>query len=108
MKIDLLDFVDSNKSINNLREEAGFRQELNNLIAAIIRGEEDYYTSNDKLIENLGLKAKPIQDILDKRFGTGVCIYRNPEQYKIVLNKANIKRVQKFIDNERYEHEDEY
>lgn len=104
MKIDLLDFVDYNKRIDSLRIEADFREELNSIIAAIIKGEIKYYTSNDTLIENVGLKAKQVKEI----FITREWPYKKPDKYIIELNKANIKRVQKYIDNETYEKEDEY
>lgn len=96
MKIDLLDFVDSNKRIKNLEKEADFRKELNKLISYVIVGNENFFTSNKDLINNIGLKAEKSTSIF------------SDNNYIIRLNHPNIKKIQKFIDNERYEEEDEY
>ncbi len=96
MKIDLLDFVDSNKRIENLEKEAEFRKELNELISCVIVGKDHHSTKNYDLIKKLDLKAEKFLDVF------------SDNRYMIKINRSNIKKIQKFIDNERYEDEEEY
>ena len=106
MKIDLFDFVGVNENTKILEEEIAFRKELHKLIAAIISDEESFYTDNDELVERLKLKTKNVSNIISKATG-GNWTYKT-FRYKVELNKSNIKKVQKYLDNEVYDDEDAY
>ena len=98
MKIDLLKFVDDNKKIKDLENEADFKKELNKLIAKIIEGGEKFYTDSDELVNKLKLKAKKTECI-DGRNSFGWVIKKS-YKYGIKLTKENIKRVQEYLDEE--------
>lgn len=98
MKIDLIKFVENNKNIENLREEAKKKTELNNLISSIIRGEEYFYTDNKELLEDIEIKYTKKVNNTAVYIGY-TCTYEKGE-YKVKLTKENVKKVQKYIDKE--------
>lgn len=98
MKIDLLKFVDDNKKIKDLEDEADFKKELNKLIAKIIEGGEKFHTDSDELVNKLKLKFKKI-NYIDGRNSFG-WVVQKACKYEIKLTKENIKRVQEYLDEE--------
>lgn len=103
MKIDLFDFVGVNENTKIIEGEIVFRKELHKLIASIITDEETFRTKNKTIVERLKLKFRlerePRWDMYNR---IEVSIY------VVELNKSNINKVQKYLDNEVYDDEDAY
>lgn len=92
MIVNLNKYIEINKEIEELKEDAKMREELNNLVAAIIKGEEKYYTDSKKLIDTLKINAK--KETYNK-YSMWVNIR---EGYAIKINKTNIEKVNKYIN----------
>lgn len=92
MIVDLNKYIEINKEIEELKEDAEMRTELNNLVAAIIKGEKTYYTDSKKLIDTLKINAK--KEIYN-RYSMWVS---TKEGYAIKLNKTNIKKINNYIN----------
>lgn len=97
MKIDLMRFVEDNKEIDELRKKAKNKTEVNKLITSIINGEDEFYSDEEDLLKEMGLKYKK------RECSSYSMIYWNINKqmgkYKVNLTKENIKKVQKYIDN---------
>lgn len=94
MIVNLNKYIEINKEIEELKEDAEMREELNNLVASIIKGEKTYYTDSKKLIETLKINAK-------KETYNKYSMWVSPrEGYAIKLNKTNIEKVNKYINKE--------
>ncbi len=93
MIVDLNKYIEINKEIEELKEDAEMREELNNLVAAIIKGEEKYYTDSKKLIETLKINTK--KETYNKY---SMWASYPKEGYIIKLNKTNIEKVNKYIN----------
>lgn len=92
MIVDLNKYIEINKEIEELKEDAEMRTELNNLVAEIIKGEKEYFTDSEKLIKELGIKTKKEEY---HKYGMWCGIYSG---YKIKLNKTNIEKVNNYIN----------
>lgn len=97
MKINLMKFVNDNKEIEELRQEANYKEELNKLIASIIRGETYFYTDNCDLLDDIGVGYKKRESYISA-YTIGFS-YKNIGTYQTKLTKGNIEKVQKYIDN---------
>ena len=97
MKINLMEFVENNKKIENLRKEAKNKSEINKIIAAIITEDEYYYTDNKELLEEIGTKYTKENNSSCFTY-TINGIIRN--EYKVKLTKENIKKINKYINKE--------
>ena len=107
MKIDLLGIVQINEATNSMEREVEFRRELHKLIASIFNDEEYFFTKSDELVERTNVKVeKRTGNIISKE--TDFRWNINPYKYSIKLTKSNIKKVQKYLDNEVYDDEDTY
>lgn len=100
MMINLEKFVEKNEKIKELEEEKEFQEELRNIVASIIQGDETYETNSDKLVEELNFKVKKTKssNTISLLFGSTWCSYG--KDYTIKLNKTNIKKVQDYINKE--------
>jgi recombinational DNA repair ATPase RecF len=92
MIVNLNKYIEINKEIEELKKDAEMREELNNLVAAIIKGEKIYYTDSKKLIDTLKINAK--KETYNKYSMWGI----SKEDYAIKLNKTNIEKVNKYIN----------
>lgn len=99
MKIKLLEFVKSNDEINDLKNEADFKKELNRLIANIITGEEEFSTNNKTLVDKLDIKYKKNDSSICGYYGNPFRTHFRGE-YMFKLNLTNIKKVQNYINKE--------
>lgn len=98
MKIDLMKFVERNEKIEELRKEALFETELNKMIASVIKGNEYFYTDDEELLEEIGLKY----ETNDCHYSI-IYVYNDENgnrRYKVKLTKNNIRKIQKYIDEE--------
>ena len=100
MKIDLLKIIEDNKKIDELRAEAGFRQEINKLIVAIVNNEKEYYTDNKENIEKLNLKYEKDEKSYSYSYIPLFPTEQNCRKYVIRLTKENIKKIQKYVNEE--------
>lgn len=103
MKIDLFDFVGVNENTKVVEEELAFRKELHKLIASIITNEKTFRTQNKTIVERLKLKFR-----LEREPRWEIYNRIDVSIYVVDLNKSNIKKVQKYLDNEVYDDEDVY
>lgn len=108
MEIDLLKIYEQNKIDkekqrevqNNIKE----RQEINRIISSIIDGDEEYESSDDKLIKKIGIKYKKTTHKRPKTmvgFGWEKQQYESYDIYRFKLNKQNILLIQKYIENNK-------
>lgn len=108
MEIDLLKIYEQNKIDkekqrevqNNIKE----RQEINRIISSIIDGDEEYESSDDKLIKKIGIKYKKTTHKRPKTtvgFGWKKQQYESYDIYRFKLNKQNILLIQKYIENNK-------
>lgn len=92
MIVDLSKYIEINKEIEELKEDAEMRTELNNLVAAIIKGEKEYFTDSEKLIKELEIKTKKEEY---HKYSMLISTYSG---YKIKLNKTNIEKINNYIN----------
>jgi len=96
MKVDLLEINENsrikNEQLNENFKAQEFKNELYELIAAIMKGDKDFATNSKLLITKLNIKANHT-DIHNLMF-------MGLKEYSFKLNKTNIKKVQKYIDKE--------
>lgn len=92
MKIDLQKILEDNKKTKELEEKVRFKRELNDLICYILKDNKEYYTDNDELIKELGVKYKQNrQNFFD---------YFSNSKYTIKLTQENIKKIQNYFNKE--------
>lgn len=97
MKIDLLKIVEENKKIEEQENILERKREIRELISAIVKGEDIFYTNDEELIKEIGIKVSK-KDMN----------YNNPwyspfsinGKIKIKLNKTNIQKIQDYINKE--------
>lgn len=77
------------KSEELIIKEIRQKQELRNIIADIVLCKEIFYTNDKELCETLGVKYDKNNSYL------GLCSY----SYKFKLNKSNITKIQKYIND---------
>lgn len=105
MKIDLLKIFENNKKIDEERAKIKQKEELNKIIAAIIKNDDYYYCDDKELIEKIGIKIKnkkrPNPYVYNYTYNyvvNGITCHTNEDSFKIELNKTNIKKIQNYID----------
>ncbi len=95
--MDLLKIYENNKkneeNYKKQVQEYKFKQELNNLISAIIKSKDTYETENELLIKRLNIKAKK-RTI--KRNGWNFCI--DVDEYEFKITKELIVEVNKYLN----------
>lgn len=104
--MNLLEIYEENKKekevFENQKKEHEFKKELKRLISSIIEGRDCFYTNNEELIEKLNIKAKKETK---NNFTINMYDYHgyslNSFEYVFDLNKTNIQKVQKYIDEEK-------
>jgi hypothetical protein len=93
MKIDLLSILENNQELDKQQKELDAKKELKELVVAIIRGEDCFYTNSKELLTEIDVKAKTNS--------VGYYVpFSSYKKYKISLNKTNIKKIQKYIEKE--------
>lgn len=96
MNIDLLSIVEKNKELEIVEENIDVKKELRKLLIAIIEDKKAFTTHNKKLLDVLNLPYKT-----QKYTNYGYYITsRYDEEYKVELNKKNIKKIQNYLDEE--------
>ncbi len=97
MNIDLLKIYENNKELEKEEEKLLNKKGIRKMIVAIIERNENYYTDNKELLDELGVKYSKCQSQYSWE-------YTGPKRlggYKVKLTKENIKRIQKYLSEEK-------
>lgn len=99
--MDLIKIYEENKQkekeAKELKENLELDMATKKLIADIIQGKEDFFTNSKKLLEEIGLKYEETKNCCN--YGFGFSVYN----YCVKLNKTNIRKIQKYIDDKEVE-----
>lgn len=99
--MDLVKIYEENKQkekeAKEFKETLEVEQATKKLIADIIQGKEDFYTNSKRLLEEIGLKYEETKNICNYGFSFGIY------NYCVKLNKSNIRKIQKYIDDKEVE-----
>ena len=100
MKIDLLKIVENNKKIEEQENVLERKREVRRLISMIIKGDEEFYTNDEGLIKEIGIKVSKKDKDCNDYLWTRFIDTQNHGRIRIRLNKTNIQKIQKYIDKE--------
>lgn len=99
--MDLVKIYEDNKQkekeAKELKESLELETATKKLIADIIMGKDQYYTNCERLLKEIGLKYEETKTACN--FGFSFGLYN----YATKLNKSNIKKIQKYIDEKEVE-----
>jgi len=93
--MDLLKIYENNKKeeekYESEKKNYELKREFRRLISSVVKGDKKFGTNDSELIEKLNIKkAKPGSEISS--------FYRINYSYIFELNKTNIQKIQKYID----------
>lgn len=91
MKIDLLEI---NKETKKTKQNIEIKEALFEAITDIVKGEETHTTKSEQLIIALNIKKVEKQKVCNPFSFESEC------RYTFNLNRTNIKKIQKYIDEE--------
>ncbi len=100
MKIDLMKFVENNKKIEDLRQQAKKKTEINRIIAELIENKEFFFTNEKELLDEIGIKYSKNDTYSGLVYNQFNVTFTGNADYKFKFTKENIKKIQKFIDKE--------
>lgn len=72
------------------------KREVRRLISEIIKGNEEFYTYDEGLIKEIGIKVSK----KDMNCPVWTSLIENRGRIRIELNKTNIQKIQKYINKE--------
>lgn len=98
MKIDLLKIVENNKKIEEQENVLERKREVRKLISVIIKGNEEFYTNDEGLIKEIGIKVSK-KDMNCPMWPIPIDM-QNHGRIRVKLNKTNIQKIQNYIDKE--------
>lgn len=100
MNIDLIKVYEENKKIEKNQEELDEQKELRDLLSAIVGNKKYFYTNNEKFLKKLNIKyGKNTQNHVIS-YGYNYSTWGSCGDYFINLTKENIKKIQKYINEE--------
>ena len=95
--MDLLKIYNENqereKEFKKQKEEYELQKEIKKFVADIIRNNEEFYSNNKKVFEELDIKSKRRD-----RFLECAGYYSKPGDYYAPINKTNIKKLNDYIN----------
>lgn len=90
--MNLIEIYENNKKIKSEKQKLEDIEEINEMISCIFKNEDNYYTDNEELLKNIGIKYKKGDYYIRP--------YYMPRErsFKFELNKTNIKKINDYYN----------